>query len=140
MPSCHYRFAVFALLCLLLPLPAAAQTEQQQQEQARQVFQSLAQQTGQITLKGGIAQLGVESNFTYLGPKDAETFLVQLWGNPPENGSDTLPPGRVVADFRGFVLRPLVEVGRTRIKLLNLGMVVKKVGKQRRSMRNLPER
>ena len=90
MPSCHYRFAVFALLCLLLPLPAAAQTEQQQQEQARQVFQSLAQQTGQITLKGGIAQLGVESNFTYLGPKDAETFLVQLWGNPPENGSDTL--------------------------------------------------
>jgi uncharacterized membrane-anchored protein len=90
MPSCQYRSIVFVLLCLCVPLSAAAQTEQQQQEEARQVFQGLAQQSGQITLKGGIAQLEVGSNFAYLGPKDAETFLVQLWGNPPDYGSDTL--------------------------------------------------
>jgi uncharacterized membrane-anchored protein len=90
-----FRFAAFALLCLA-PLSAAAdggqQQDQRQQEQqeARRLFQSLNQQTGQITLNGGIAELGVGPNFVYLGPKDAETFLVQLWGNPPESGSGTL--------------------------------------------------
>jgi uncharacterized membrane-anchored protein len=104
MPSYHYHFAAFALLCLGLPLPAAAQAEQpaaaqteqpeaapaDQPEQPRQVFQSLVQQSGRITLEAGIAELSVGSDFGYLGPKDAGTFLVQLWGNPPEYGADTL--------------------------------------------------
>lgn len=88
MPS-RRRFAVLALLCLALPLPAAAQADQQPDE-ARQLFQSLTQQSGPITLKGGIAGLSVGSDFAYLGPRDAEKFLVELWGNPPDAGADTL--------------------------------------------------
>jgi uncharacterized membrane-anchored protein len=91
MLSRHVRCAALALLCLSLPLPAAAEDDQQQEQQqeARRLFQSLDQQTGQITLDGGIAALSVGPSFTYLGPKDAQTFLVQLWGNPPDSGTGT---------------------------------------------------
>jgi uncharacterized membrane-anchored protein len=36
-----------------------------------------------VTLPGGIAKVNVPESLKYYGPKDAETVLTQLWGNPP---------------------------------------------------------
>jgi uncharacterized membrane-anchored protein len=44
---------------------------------------NLKYQTGDIDLRGGLAKLSVPKEFNFLGPDDAETVLVKLWGNPP---------------------------------------------------------
>jgi len=48
------------------------------------LLKSLNYRQGVIDLRGGLAQLTVPTNFNYLGPDDAETVLVKLWGNPPD--------------------------------------------------------
>lgn len=48
------------------------------------LLKSLMYRQGLIDLRGGLAQLTVPTNFNYLGPDDAETVLVKLWGNPPD--------------------------------------------------------
>lgn len=48
------------------------------------LLKSLKYQQGEIDLQGGLAKLTVPTNFNYLGPDDAETVLVKLWGNPPD--------------------------------------------------------
>ncbi|MGH7991961.1 MAG: DUF2167 domain-containing protein [Limisphaerales bacterium] len=48
------------------------------------LLKSLKYQQGEIDLRGGLAGLIVPTNFNYLGPDDAETVLVKLWGNPPD--------------------------------------------------------
>ena len=47
------------------------------------LLNSLKYQQGEIDLRGGLAKLTVPKEFNYLGPDDAETVLVKLWGNPP---------------------------------------------------------
>ncbi len=59
-------------------------------KQAVQLVKNLKYQTGEIDLRGGLAKLSVPKEFKYLGPDDAETVLVKLWGNPP---SDNKPLG-----------------------------------------------
>jgi len=54
------------------------------------LVKSLKYQQGVIDLRGGLARLTVPKEFNYLGPDDAETVLVKLWGNPP---SKTKPLG-----------------------------------------------
>ena len=49
------------------------------------LLKGLKYQQGDIDLRGGLAKLSVPTNFNYLGPDDAETVLVKLWGNPPSN-------------------------------------------------------
>jgi uncharacterized membrane-anchored protein len=49
------------------------------------LLQSLKYQQGEIDLRGGLAKLTVPKEFNYLGPDDAETVLVKLWGNPPSH-------------------------------------------------------
>lgn len=48
------------------------------------LLKSLKYQQGEIDLHGGLAKLTVPTNFNYLGPDDAETVLVKLWHNPPD--------------------------------------------------------
>ncbi len=48
-----------------------------------QLAKNLKYQQGTIDLRGGLATLTVPKEFNYLGPEDAETVLVKLWGNPP---------------------------------------------------------
>lgn len=48
------------------------------------LLKSLKYRQGEIDLRGGLARLTVPTNFNYLGPDDAETVLVKLWGNPPD--------------------------------------------------------
>jgi uncharacterized membrane-anchored protein len=58
--------------------------------QVLQIVKNLKYQQGDIDLKGGLAKLTVPKEFNFLGPDDAETVLVKLWGNPP---SETKPLG-----------------------------------------------
>ncbi|WP_299020120.1 DUF2167 domain-containing protein [uncultured Photobacterium sp.] len=57
-------------------------------EWARNVWNSLERQTGEIKLSGATATLNIPEDFYYLSSSDAETVLVDVWGNPP--GQNTL--------------------------------------------------
>ena len=57
------------------------------------LVKNLKYQQGKIDLRGGLAMLSVPREFNYLGPDDAETVLVKLWGNPP---SDEKPLGLLI--------------------------------------------
>lgn len=57
---------------------------------ARQLWDSLDRQQGTIKLPNGVATLNVPENFYYLNPTDAEKILVEVWGNPPGAGANTL--------------------------------------------------
>jgi len=57
--------------------------------EAKKLWESLNPQHGEIKLPNGVATLQVPKDFYYLSPKDTETVLVQIWGNPPE-GAKTL--------------------------------------------------
>ncbi len=56
-------------------------------------LKSLKYQQGVIDLHDGLARLTVPPQFNFLGPDDAETVLVKLWGNPP---SDQKPLGLLI--------------------------------------------
>jgi len=62
-------------------------------KQVMQLVKNLKYQQGNIDLRGGLATLTVPKDFNYLGPDDAETVLVKLWGNPP---SDDKPLGLLI--------------------------------------------
>ncbi|MDH4109835.1 MAG: DUF2167 domain-containing protein [Gammaproteobacteria bacterium] len=62
--------------------------EQAQYEQLATLLESLDPQKGDIVLGDGLATLRVPEDFYYLDGQDAETVLVDLWGNPP--GQDVL--------------------------------------------------
>jgi uncharacterized membrane-anchored protein len=57
------------------------------------LLKALKYQQGEIDLRGGLAKLTVPKEFNFLGPDDAETVLVKLWGNPP---SETKPLGLLI--------------------------------------------
>ena len=62
-------------------------------KQVMQLVKNLKYQQGSIDLRGGLATLTVPKEFNFLGPDDAETVLVKLWGNPP---SDEKPLGLLI--------------------------------------------
>jgi uncharacterized membrane-anchored protein len=57
---------------------------------ARDIWDSLDRQHGTIKLPNGVATLTVPDNFYYLKPTDAEKILVDVWGNPPGAGQESL--------------------------------------------------
>ena len=76
-------------LFLLIPLFVNASTEAELTEEeqylawAESTWNSLNPKTGEIKLPNAVATLNVPDNFYYLSPKDTETVLVDIWGNPP---------------------------------------------------------
>lgn len=89
--------AALALTVLALPLTAGAQDDpagglgDEEMAAAVQAFmQSLDKRTGTIVVGDDLATLTVPESFYYLGPEDAERVLVDVWGNPPGQGQDTL--------------------------------------------------
>jgi uncharacterized membrane-anchored protein len=62
-------------------------------KEAVQLVKNLKYQQGDIDLRGGLAKLSVPKEFNFLGPDDAETVLVKLWGNPP---SEVKPLGLLI--------------------------------------------
>src|SRR5271156_6222048 len=59
----------------------------------KQLARNLKYQQGETALRGGLAKLSVPKEFNFLGPDDAETVLVKLWGNPP---SEAKPLGLLI--------------------------------------------
>lgn len=57
---------------------------------ARDIWESLDQQQGEIVLPNEVATLNVPENFYYLSPQDTEKVLVEAWGNPPGAGLETM--------------------------------------------------
>ncbi len=57
-------------------------------EEMNTFWEGVDRQTGEITLPGNFATLKVPETFYYLNPKNTETILVDVWGNPP--GTQTL--------------------------------------------------
>jgi uncharacterized membrane-anchored protein len=64
--------------------------EEQYVKAAKAIWESLDRQQGEISLPNGVATLMVPENFFYLNPADSETILVDVWGNPPGAGQNTL--------------------------------------------------
>jgi uncharacterized membrane-anchored protein len=90
----------FTILAAVIFLAATgfvrAQVDTNELAQLRQIaviVKNLKYQQGEISLRGGLATLNVPKEFNYLGPDDAETVLVKLWGNPP---SDEKPLGLLI--------------------------------------------
>jgi uncharacterized membrane-anchored protein len=88
------RLVLLFLLFLHPPLFAAEEAVDAEQQQfidwARGIWDSLDRQQGKVKLPNGVATLEVPDNFYYLKPADAEKVLVEVWGNPPGAGNETL--------------------------------------------------
>ena len=88
----------FLLLTVFLAATGFVRAQDDTNETARfkqvvALVKNLKYQQGEIELRGGLAKLTVPKEFNYLGPDDAETVLVKLWGNPP---SDDKPLGLLI--------------------------------------------
>lgn len=95
-----YSLLLFALIGIA-PLvhaesPEAVAEEEMSAEEMqyllsmKKIWDSLDRRQGDIDLLDGIVTLHVPENFYYLGPKDTETILTEVWGNPPGSAADTL--------------------------------------------------
>jgi uncharacterized membrane-anchored protein len=90
-------FAVGAALLVVTTTAANAQNSSPD----NLMLKSLNFRRGHIELMGGIAALDLGQHYVYLDPKDAETFLTKVWGNPPGDFADTagmLLPTNVAPD------------------------------------------
>jgi uncharacterized membrane-anchored protein len=85
--------AILAFLFLIAGLATACAQDDTNQLEALRLAKNLKYQQGEIDLRGGLARLTVPADFNYLGPDDAETVLVKLWGNPP---MDEKPLGMLI--------------------------------------------
>ena len=96
----------FALLSFAAYGTEQSPSEQQAMARAKQIWDSLDRQHGTITLPDDVATLHVPDRFYYLSPKDSETVLVTVWGNPAGAGSSTLgmlfPEGVTPFDAAGW--------------------------------------
>lgn len=70
---------------LALNLSAPAQTGQTSPEEMIKLAKALKYQSGEVDVRGGLAKVTLPPEFRLLGPDDAETVLVKLWGNPPSD-------------------------------------------------------
>ena len=80
----------FTILALLLSNLAFSQTTTEDEGEyltAEEFYQSLNPTKGTITLPGGKVAMQLGDEFEYLNPENAETLLVDGWGNPPGNKS-----------------------------------------------------
>lgn len=91
-----YIGIIFSLVALLSSQVAISSEQQltpeqkQYYERANKIWNSLDKKKGDITLPNKVAKLKVPDSFYYLNPKDSEKVLVDVWGNPPGAGGNTL--------------------------------------------------
>jgi hypothetical protein len=71
----------FSLLCSPV---IAAEEPKMTAEQAEKLVAGLNFQEGEIGLQDGLATVRLPDTLRYLNGKDANTVLVNLWGNPPQ--------------------------------------------------------
>jgi len=67
------------------PLPVSELTDEEQAkfQQMHTFWESLDRKTGDVKLPGGLVTLHVPDEYYFLGGRDSERVLVDLWGNPP---------------------------------------------------------
>lgn len=90
-----------SVLAALLFAPFLALAAETLPPEVQKLVDGLKYQTGEITLDGGKAKLHLPETLRYLGPADAETVLVKLWGNPPSGARPLgllVPAGKTPAD------------------------------------------
>jgi uncharacterized membrane-anchored protein len=77
------------LLCLLLGggVTGAAPATGDQGSDVERIEKTFQWRQGEITIGQNLAKLNVPPTFRFLGPKDANAVLTDLWGNPPEEGN-----------------------------------------------------
>jgi uncharacterized membrane-anchored protein len=88
----------FRLLILLFafPLrlfsqePVASPTPTVTMEDLQLLQSTLKWKHGKIPLGSDLATIDVPASFRYLDPKDAESVLVKMWGNPPQEAKHIL--------------------------------------------------
>ncbi len=90
-------FRILIACCALLSMQNAFSAEeqptpeeQQYLSEMKEIWDSLDRQQGEVKLPNGVASLNVPDSFYYLNPTDSEKILVQVWGNPPGAGQNTL--------------------------------------------------
>ena len=54
------------------------------------IDKSFKYQTGEIALSNGIASIRIPEGFKYLDAQQSRKVIVDIWGNPKENGDNTL--------------------------------------------------
>lgn len=79
------KLTILLLAGLLAAFVVRAQDTTPLPEETIKLLKGLKYQQGEIDLRGGLAKLTVPKEFNFLGPDDAETVLVKLWGNPPSS-------------------------------------------------------
>jgi uncharacterized membrane-anchored protein len=89
------RFAVFTFFSLLSTQlyaqdEALSEEDQAYVEWAQTLWDSIEQQTGDITLPGNVATLDVPDTFYYLNQSDTKKVLTEIWGNPPGSAEGVL--------------------------------------------------
>lgn len=83
------RFSVGVAVWLLLS--GAAWAQQSGVTTTAEEFESkLGYQSGDVSLKNGMATIHVPESFRFVGPEGSRRLLVQAWGNPPESADDVL--------------------------------------------------
>jgi hypothetical protein len=88
----HFIPRAFGLLTLLLAVPfhlfsqepSASPTPTVTLADLQLLESTLKWKHGKISLGSDLANIDVPASFRYLDPKDAESVLVKMWGNPPE--------------------------------------------------------
>jgi len=79
------RLALLLGLTLPISQPASAAQPPLSLEQAQALVAGLHFQDGTIDLQDGLATLQVPPAFRFLDGADANTVLVKIWGNPPQD-------------------------------------------------------
>jgi uncharacterized membrane-anchored protein len=75
---------------ILMSGVAFAQEPQGVTSTAEEFEAKLGYQTGDVTLKNGMATIHVPESFRFLGPEGSRRLLTEAWGNPPESADDVL--------------------------------------------------
>jgi uncharacterized membrane-anchored protein len=101
------KFLLLVLIASFVTMAVRAQDTNALPADLVKILNSLKYQQGEINLKDGLATLNVPKDFNFLGPDDAETVLVKLWGNPPSSDKPLgllIPAGMTPASSNAWVV------------------------------------
>ena len=79
------KTTVLVLILTLVLSVVRAEERPKSREEAEALASTLKYQTGEIALRNGLATLRVPEGLRFLNGADANTVLVRLWGNPPQD-------------------------------------------------------
>jgi uncharacterized membrane-anchored protein len=84
------RWLSVAVLTFVSLATVRAQGPQSVRTTAEEFEAKLGYQTGEVTLKDGLATIRMPNSFRFLGPEGSRRLLTEGWGNPPEAADEVL--------------------------------------------------